>query len=58
MTELTTAQFTARMQKLDQQLAACLDLFFEDTGVAVSSVLIDYAEEGYGITLGLAFPEE
>ena len=58
MTELTTAQFNARMQELDQQLVACLDLFFEDTGVAVSDALIDYTEEGYGVTLGLAFPEE
>jgi hypothetical protein len=59
MIELTTSQLNARMQQLDEELAQCLERFFADTGVAIESVLIDYREaEGYGITLGLAFPEE
>lgn len=56
--ELTTSELNARMQRLDQELVICLDMFLEDTGVAVDTVLIDYSEEGYAITLGLAFPEE
>jgi hypothetical protein len=58
MMELTTSQLNARMQKLDEELVMCLDMFLEDTGIAIDSVLIDYNEEGYGVTLGLAFPEE
>jgi hypothetical protein len=58
MIELTTGQLNARMQKLDEELVTCLDMFFEDTGIAIDSVLIDYTEEGYAVTLGLAFPEE
>jgi len=58
MKELTTAEFNARMQKLDQELVMCLDMFLEDTGIAIDAVVIDYNEEGYAVTLGLAFPEE
>mgnify|MGYP000933964202 CR=1 FL=1 len=56
--ELTTSEFNARMQRLDQELVMCLDMFLEDTGVAVDAVVIDHTDEGYAITLGLAFPEE
>jgi len=58
MIELTTSQFNARMQKLDQELVMCLDMFLEDTGIAIDAVVIDYNEEGYAVTLGLAFPEK
>jgi|DEB0MinimDraft_6_1074348.scaffolds.fasta_scaffold27481_2 hypothetical protein len=58
MIELTTSQLNARMQKLDEELVMCLNMFLEDTGIAVDSVLIDYNEDGYAVTLGLAFPEE
>jgi hypothetical protein len=58
MIELTTSQLNARMQKLDEELVMCLEMFLEETGIAIESVLIDYSEEGYGVTLGLAFPEE
>jgi len=58
MIELTTSQFNARMQRLDQELVMCLDMFLEDTGIAVDAVVIDCNEEGYAVTLGLAFPEE
>ena len=58
MIELTTSQLNARMQKLDEELVMCLEMFLEETGIAIESVLIDYNEEGYGVILGLAFPEE
>ena len=58
MIELTTSQLNSRMQKLDEELVMCLEMFLEDTGIAIESVLIDCNEEGYGVTLGLAFPEE
>jgi hypothetical protein len=58
MIELTTSQLNARMQKLDEELVMCLDMFLEDTGIAIEGVLIDYTEEGYGVTLSLAFPEK
>ena len=58
MIELTTSQLNARMQKLDEELVMCLDMFFQDTGIAIEGVLIDYTEEEYRITLSLAFLEE
>jgi hypothetical protein len=58
MIELTTSQLNARMQKLDEELVMCLQMFLEETGIAIGSVLIDYSEKGYGVTLGLAFPEQ
>jgi hypothetical protein len=58
MIELTTSQLNARMQDLDKELVACLDMFLEDTGIAIDAVVIDFNEEGYAVTLGLAFPEE
>jgi len=59
MIELTTSQLNDRMQQLDEELAFCLDSFFADTDVAIDTAVINYQEEkGYGITLGLRFPEE
>ena len=58
MIELTTSQLNARMQQLDQELVQCLETFLIDTDVAIETVFIDYQEESYGVTLGLAFPTE
>ena len=58
MPDLSTSELTSRMQQLDEQLVACLESFLVDTGVAIDAVVIDYNEEGYGVTLGLAFPEQ
>jgi hypothetical protein len=58
MPDLSTSELNSRMQQLDEQLVACLESFFVDTGVAIDAVVIDYNEKGYGVTLGLAFPEQ
>lgn len=56
---MTTVEFNNRLKELDQQLAAVLGLFEQDTNVFVHSLFIDTDEEGnYHMTTGLTFPEE
>lgn len=58
MPDLTTSELNSRMNQLDEELVACLESFFVDTNIVINAVIIDLNEEGYGISLGLGFPEQ
>jgi hypothetical protein len=50
-------EFTARIDELDGHIAAVLQMFKDDTGVKVGSLLVTINEDGdYEMTTGLEFP--
>lgn len=50
-------EFTARLDELDDHIAAVLQMFEDDTGVKVGSLLVTINQDGdYEMTTGLDFP--
>lgn len=49
-------EFTARLDELDGHIAAVLQMFEDDTGVRVGSLLVTINQDGdYEMTTGLDF---